>query len=117
MFGFFSALSSQVAMNTGHEMGTREAALQIVHQVAEYKPKQLTRNNMAAQVVGALCTLCAEPIPEDWDDAQQLPAQKFASQVITCISHCFLNSLSPPNPDFRSRVLSCVYSQLTFHVR
>lgn len=80
------SFSLEVAMNTGHEMGTREAALQIVHQVAEYKPKQLTRNNMAAQVVGALCTLCAEPIPEDWDDAQQLPAQKFASQALDVVA-------------------------------
>lgn len=68
-------------MNTHHELSTREAALQIVCQLAEYKPKQLVKHNLTSPLVSALCNMCAEPIPEDWDDTQQLPAQKFACQV------------------------------------
>ena len=77
----FTLSFPQVAVNTEHDLATREAALQIVHQLAEFKPKQLVKHGLVPPLVRALCMMCAEAIPEDWEDTQQLPAQKFASQV------------------------------------
>ena len=57
------------------------AVVQIVNWLAQYKPKQLTKQGLVKPVLEALCTLCAEPDPEDHDDEDQLSASKFASQV------------------------------------
>lgn len=55
--------------------------MQIVNWLAQYKPKQLTKQGLVKPVLEALCKLCAEPDPEDHDDEDQLSATKFASQV------------------------------------
>ena len=54
---------------------------QVVTWLARYKPKQLARGKQARAIVAALCQLCAEAVPPDCDEASQLPARKFASQV------------------------------------
>ena len=54
---------------------------QVITWMARYKPKQLAKGKQARSIVVALCQLCSEPVPADSDDASQLPARKFASQV------------------------------------
>lgn len=58
--------------------------MQIVNWLAQYKPKQLTKQGLVRPVLEALCKLCAESDPEDHDDEDQLSASKFASQVSLC---------------------------------
>ena len=53
----------------------------MVNWLAQYKPKQLTKQGLVKPVLEALCKLCAEPDPEDHDDEDQLSAAKFAAQV------------------------------------
>lgn len=70
------------------------SCVQIVNWLAQYKPKQLSKQGLVKPVLEALCKLCAEPDPEDHDDEDQLSASKFASQVrcklsnMTFAQHC-----------------------------
>lgn len=53
-----------------------------------YKPKQLTRDKALLKgTLTMLCQLCCEPVPEDYDDAQTLPASKMAAQVGAAVRH------------------------------
>ncbi|KAL3153296.1 hypothetical protein ABBQ38_011641 [Trebouxia sp. C0009 RCD-2024] len=86
---FFPALvklSVQTASNTHLELNTREQALQIVNWLAQFKPKQLSKQQLVKPILEALCKLCAEPEPEDHDQDDQLSANKFASQAIDTLA-------------------------------
>ena len=48
--------------------------------MAQFKPKQLTKQQLVKPILECLCKLCAEPAPEDHDQEDQLSASKFASQ-------------------------------------
>ena len=54
---------------------------QVVQWLARYKPRQLAKSGAVKAMMQALCRLCAEPEPPDYDDVDQLPAAKFAAQV------------------------------------
>ena len=71
------------------ELDTREQALQVLHWVATYKPKQLCRSKeLVREVVTRLCAMTAEPPPADWqDDDEQLPPSKMATQVTRPRAH------------------------------
>ena len=60
--------------------------LQIVNWLAQFKPKQLTKQQLVKPILESLCKLCAEADPEDHDQDDQLSASKFASQVCACSS-------------------------------
>ena len=55
--------------------------MQVVQWLARYKPRQLAKSGAVKAVMQVLCQLCAEPDPPEHDDADQLPAAKFAAQV------------------------------------
>lgn len=55
--------------------------VQIVNWLAQFKPKQLSKQQLVKPILESLCKLCAEPEPEDHDQDDQLSANKFASQV------------------------------------
>ena len=57
------------------------ASVQIVNWLAQFKPKQLSKQQLVKPILESLCQLCAEPEPEDHDQDDQLSANKFASQV------------------------------------
>lgn len=57
--------------------------MQIVNWLAQFKPKQLTKQQLVKPIVESLCKLCGEADPEDHDQDDQLSASKFASQVGT----------------------------------
>lgn len=86
---FFPALvklSVETASNTQLELNTREQALQVVNWLAQFKPKQLTKQQLVKPILESLCKLCAEPDPEDHDQDDQLSASKFASQAIDTLA-------------------------------
>eukprot|EP00878_Enallax_costatus_P019883 GHUV01020993.1.p1 GENE.GHUV01020993.1~~GHUV01020993.1.p1 ORF type:complete len:804 (+),score=291.15 GHUV01020993.1:1449-3860(+) len=52
-----------------------------------FKPKQLTRHKLLmCAIVEALCEMCCEPTPPDYDDAQELPPQKVAAQALDVLA-------------------------------
>lgn len=52
-----------------------------------YKPKQLTRNKpLLRAIVDALCDMCCEPKAPDYDEADDLPAQKIAAQALDTLA-------------------------------
>lgn len=55
--------------------------------LAQFKPKQLTKQQLVKPIVESLCKLCGEADPEDHDQDDQLSASKFASQVGTLALH------------------------------
>ena len=61
----------------------------MVQWLARYKPRQLAKSGAVKAVMQVLCQLCAEPDLPGHDDADQLPAAKFAAQV-THLSHVIL---------------------------
>ncbi|KAK9828387.1 hypothetical protein WJX81_002836 [Elliptochloris bilobata] len=72
-----------VAGNGALELGTREAAMQVVEWVARFKPKQFARAGLVRPVVEALCLMCAEPDPPGHSaDDDTLPPAKIASQAL-----------------------------------
>ncbi|KAK9824669.1 hypothetical protein WJX72_012191 [[Myrmecia] bisecta] len=109
----------EVAKTTTFELNTREQALQIVHWLARFKPKQLTRGGMVRQVVLALCALCAEPIPADYEEGvSEPPANKFAAHALDTLAlnlpnkHVFPDCLmfarrAITTPDAHMRVAAC----------
>ncbi|GFR46416.1 hypothetical protein Agub_g7998, partial [Astrephomene gubernaculifera] len=67
----------------------REAALEVIHWVARFKPKQLSRSKEQVRaLVGALCTMAAEPPPPDLDpeDEGTLPPAKLATQALDSVA-------------------------------
>ena len=68
------------------------SALQVVNWLAQFKPKQLTKQQLVKPILESLCKLCAEPAPEDHDQEDQLSASKFASQVVIAIIISMLSS-------------------------
>ena len=68
----------------------------MVNWLAQYKPKQLTKQGLVKPVLEALCKLCAEPDPEDHDDEDQLSAAKFAAQVQQTPFPCVCSMLAQP---------------------
>ena len=64
---------------------SQPASVQVVQWLARYKPRQLAKSGAVKAVMQALCQLCAEADPPEHDDADQLPAAKFAAQVT---QHC-----------------------------
>ncbi|KAI8467320.1 MAG: armadillo-type protein [Monoraphidium minutum] len=71
----------------GLENDTREQALQLLHWVARYKPKQLARQKaLLKRAVDALCGMMCEPLPEDYDDASELPPQRMAAQALDLLA-------------------------------
>ena len=66
---------------TDQQGDSQHASMQVVQWLARYKPRQLAKSGAVKAVMQALCQLCAEPDPSDHDDADQLPAAKFAAQV------------------------------------
>uniref|UniRef100_A0A383W429 Importin N-terminal domain-containing protein n=1 Tax=Tetradesmus obliquus TaxID=3088 RepID=A0A383W429_TETOB len=76
-----------VATNKQFESDTRERALHLLHWMAKYKPKQLTRlKPLMRAIVDALCEMLCEPKPADYDDAQELPPQKAAAQALDVLA-------------------------------
>ena len=67
--------------------------MQVVNWLAQFKPKQLTKQQLVKPILESLCKLCAEPDPEDHDQDDQLSASKFASQVCVVTAGCDLRSL------------------------
>ncbi len=56
----------------------------MVEALSSSKPKQFAKTGLVKKVVLALCAMCAEPDPEDYDeDSDDLPSNKVASQVLT----------------------------------
>lgn len=68
----------------------QHASLQVIESLSSSKPKQFVKTGLVRKVVSALCAMCAEPDPEDYEeDSDDLPSNKVASQVrdsLTCIS-------------------------------
>lgn len=64
----------------------------MVQWLARYKPKQLARSGAVKAVMQVLCQLCAEPDPPEHDEADQLPAAKFAAQVTHMNLNIFCDS-------------------------
>ncbi|WIA30405.1 hypothetical protein OEZ86_000490 [Tetradesmus obliquus] len=76
-----------IATNKQFESDTRERALHLLHWMAKYKPKQLTRlKPLMRAIVDALCEMLCEPKPADYDDAQELPPQKAAAQALDVLA-------------------------------
>jgi hypothetical protein len=76
-----------VAGTRALEADTREQALQLLHWVARFKPKQLARQKQLLQrAVEALCAMCCEPVPADYDDASELPPQQMAAQALDLLA-------------------------------
>ena len=76
-----------VAGARGLEAETREQALQLLHWVARYKPKQLARQKpLLRRAVDALCAMCCEPLPEGYDEADDLPPQQMAAQALDLLA-------------------------------
>ncbi|CAG9461228.1 unnamed protein product [Pedinophyceae sp. YPF-701] len=71
-----------VACNAEHDLGVREASLSVIHMLASYKPKLLSKSGLAAEVTGNLCKLLCEPDPEDHDESSQASARKFGGQAL-----------------------------------
>ncbi len=67
--------------------------MQVVNWLAQFKPKQLTKQQLVKPILESLCKLCAEPDPEDHDQDDQLSASKFASQVCVVIPESCLQPL------------------------
>ncbi|CAL5224745.1 g7478 [Coccomyxa viridis] len=87
----------QVATTTGYDLATREMALQVVQWLARYKPRQLAKSGAVKAVMQVICQLCAEPDPPEHDDADQLPAAKFAAQAIDVLALHLPNKLILPD--------------------
>ncbi|KAG2492093.1 hypothetical protein HYH03_009587 [Edaphochlamys debaryana] len=71
------------------ELSTREAALEVIHWVSRFKPKQLGRNkDLVRQIVTALCAMAGEPNPPDLDpeDDGTLPPSKLATQALDAVA-------------------------------
>ncbi|PNH04952.1 putative importin subunit beta-4 [Tetrabaena socialis] len=92
-------LAMSVATDPRAELSTRESALEVVHWVARFKPKQLGRNKeLVRQIVTALCTMAAEPAPPDLDpeDDGTLPPAKLATQALDAVAlHLPATSIFP----------------------
>ena len=62
-------------------------SLQVIESLSSSKPKQFVKTGLVRKVVLALCAMCAEPDPEDYEeDSDDLPSNKVASQVRVPIS-------------------------------
>ncbi|GIL67102.1 hypothetical protein Vafri_20555 [Volvox africanus] len=82
-------LAMTVGTDNRAELPTREAALEVLHWVARFKPKQLGRNkDLVRQVVSALCTMAGEAAPPDLDpdDEGTLPPAKLAAQALDAVA-------------------------------
>ncbi|GLI66665.1 hypothetical protein VaNZ11_010595 [Volvox africanus] len=82
-------LAMTVGTDSQAELATREAALEVLHWVARFKPKQLGRNkDLVRQVVSALCKMAGEPAPPDLDldDEGTLPPAKLAAQALDAVA-------------------------------
>ncbi|EFJ45451.1 hypothetical protein VOLCADRAFT_94324 [Volvox carteri f. nagariensis] len=82
-------LAMRVGTDSRGELATREAALEVIHWAARYKPKQFGRNkDLVRQVVGALCHMAAESPPADLDpdDEGTLPPAKLATQALDAVA-------------------------------
>ncbi|KXZ49858.1 hypothetical protein GPECTOR_19g309 [Gonium pectorale] len=82
-------LALAVGTDARAELATREAALELVHWIARFKPKQLGRTKeLVRSIVGALCTMAAEPPPPDLDpdDDGTLPPAKLATQALDAVA-------------------------------
>jgi len=76
-----------VAGTRALECDTREQALQLLHWVARYKPKQLAKQKpLLKRAVDALCAMCCEPLPPEYDDASELPPQRMAAQALDLLA-------------------------------
>ena len=54
----------------------------MIETLCNTKPKQFVRSGLLKQTVVALCKMCAEPDPDDYEeDSDDLPSNKIASQV------------------------------------
>jgi hypothetical protein len=72
-----------VAGARGLDPATREQALQLLHWVARFKPRQLAKQKaLLKRAVEALCAMCCEPLPAEYDDASELPPQRMAAQAL-----------------------------------
>lgn len=76
-----------VAGARGLEPDTREQALQLLHWSARYKPRQLARQKpLLKRAVEALCAMMCEPLPDDYDEAGDLPPQSMAAQALDLLA-------------------------------
>lgn len=76
-----------VAGARGLEDETREQALQLLHWSARYKPRQLARQKpLLKRAVEALCAMMCEPLPDDYDEAGDLPPQSMAAQALDLLA-------------------------------
>ncbi|KAF8069426.1 IPO4 [Scenedesmus sp. PABB004] len=76
-----------VATRRDFEPATREQALHLLHWMAQFKPKQLTRlKPLLKAIVEALCEMAAEPAADDADDADDLPPAKVAAQALDALA-------------------------------
>ena len=75
--------------------------MQVIDCLARQKPKQLVKSGLVKPIVAALCNICAEPLPEDYDeDDLEQPACVCASEVRTsssCATLCKINFSLPQN--------------------
>lgn len=63
--------------------------MQVIETLSENKPKQFVKTGLVKQTVEALCKMCAEADPEDYEeDSDDLPSNKVASQVSFTVLHC-----------------------------
>jgi hypothetical protein len=69
------------------DAGTREQALQLLDWVARCKPRQLAKQKpLVKRAVEALCAMCCEPLPADYDDASEVPPQRMAAQALDLLA-------------------------------
>ncbi|GLC39350.1 hypothetical protein PLESTB_000894500 [Pleodorina starrii] len=103
-------LAMAVGTDSRGELATREAALEVIHWIARFKPKQLGRNkDLVRQVVAALCAMTAEPPPPDLDpeDDGTLPPAKLATQALDAMAlHLPSQSIFPGVLSFAREALS-----------
>lgn len=57
-------------------------SLQTLQWIARYKPKQLAKTSCVTPILRALCTICAESLPDEEEDAaDESSAPQLASEV------------------------------------
>jgi hypothetical protein len=67
----------------------REQALMVVHAAARAKPRALSKHKgMTHALVGAICAVAAEPLPEGYedDDAGEMPPCRAAAQALDVLA-------------------------------
>lgn len=76
----------EVGANKGLDLAVRKQALTLIDWVLQYKPKSLVKNNLMSSLLSVIFPMCAEPEEEGEDDPDELPAHKFASQMVDQIA-------------------------------